>query len=285
MRFLQAVLNFARSRTFRVLLLAGAAFFCLWLVWSPPMKKLAQHNPAKTRLMQIREQQARQAHRRYTVVQKWVPLSQIARPLRLAVMTVEDDIFFQHHGLDWENIWWSLRKNWKRGRYAQGGSTITQQVVKNLYLTPRKSLLRKLKEAVLALRLERTLKKKRILEIYLNVAEWGPGIFGAEAAARRYYHKPAAELTWEEAVALAAVLPSPLKHSPLKPDRFTEFRQSWIKHRLLEKGFLAPEPILGVTDLASVSFTAKAEGAPLPLTETAEAMGNTLAGAATPSQP
>jgi monofunctional biosynthetic peptidoglycan transglycosylase len=147
----------------------------------------------------------------------WTPLSAIDPKLRWAVVTAEDARFFVHDGIDWEATFDALRTNLERGRYARGGSTITQQLAKNLFLSREKSLLRKVREAALAWRLEATLPKRRILELYLNVAEWGPGVYGAEQAARHYLGHPAAYLTWGEAATLAAVLPSPV--NKLNPDR------------------------------------------------------------------
>ncbi len=260
----KTILKFLRSLTFRLLLLAGLAAFCVWLVWAPGLEKLATVQPVRSRLMELRALEAGRQHQAFHPDYRWVPLSRIAPALRQAVLVSEDDMFYRHEGLDWEEIRAAWEQNLRRGRIRRGASTITQQVAKNLFLSPRKNLFRKLKEAVLALRLERTLKKRRILEIYLNIAEWGPGIFGAEAAAQRYFQKPAAELSWEEAVALAAILPSPLKHSPLEPDRFTAFRQNWINQRLLEKGILPPSPILAVTSVTPLPGTDQPQNAPAP---------------------
>jgi monofunctional biosynthetic peptidoglycan transglycosylase len=189
-------------------------------------------------MMKFRQEQASHKHRRYRIRQQWVPLSRISPYLQKAVLIAEDDTFYEHRGVDFQEMLDSLKDNWKRKYYARGGSTITQQVAKNLFLSPRKFLLRKLKEMVLAFRLERALGKKRILEIYLNIAEWGPGIFGAETAAREYFGKSAAEVSLEEAVALAAVLPSPLRHSPVQEGRYLKWRKEMIMSRLERWGNL-----------------------------------------------
>jgi len=145
-------------------------------------------------------------------------------------------------------------QNIKRRRFAFGGSTITQQTARNLYLSPSKNPLRKLKEMLIARRLERELGKRRILEIYLNIAEWGRGIFGAEAAARAYFGKSAAALDPEEAAALAAVLPSPRRWNPAAPGRYVSMRSETILDRMRHSGFLVvddeeyeeePEPKAG----------------------------------------
>lgn len=147
----------------------------------------------------------------------WMPLDRIDPKLRWAVIAAEDGNFWRHEGIDWDATVAAARHNLEKGRYAVGGSTITQQLAKNLFLTREKTLLRKGREAVLAWRLERTLPKRRILELYLNVAEWGEGVYGAEAAARHLLGHSAARMTWGEAATLAAILPSPT--NKLDPDK------------------------------------------------------------------
>ncbi len=147
----------------------------------------------------------------------WTPLDRIDPKLRWAVIASEDANFWRHEGIDWDATVAAAKKNLDQGRYAVGGSTITQQLAKNLFLTRQKTLVRKLREAVLAWRLERALSKRRILELYLNVAEWGEDVYGAEAAARHILGHSAARMTWGEAATLAAILPSPT--NKLDPDR------------------------------------------------------------------
>ncbi|HEY8371008.1 MAG TPA: monofunctional biosynthetic peptidoglycan transglycosylase [Thermodesulfobacteriota bacterium] len=147
----------------------------------------------------------------------WTPLDRIDPKLRWAVIAAEDANFWRHGGIDWDATVAAARYNLEVGRYAVGGSTLTQQLAKNLFLSREKTLLRKAREAILAWRLERALTKRRILELYLNVAEWGDGIFGAEAAARHHLGHSAARMTWGEAATLAAILPSPT--NKLDPDR------------------------------------------------------------------
>jgi monofunctional biosynthetic peptidoglycan transglycosylase len=153
----------------------------------------------------------------------------------------EDHGFYRHHGVEWESARSALVTNWKARRLARGGSTITQQLARNLYLSPSKNPLRKIKELLIARRLEKELGKRRIFEIYLNVAEWGRGIYGAEAASRAYFGKSAADLTPEEAAALAAALPSPRRYSPVKGTRFMERRKSAIVARMRASGYLPEE--------------------------------------------
>lgn len=139
----------------------------------------------------------------------WVPYERISNHLKRAMVAAEDARFVDHEGFDWEGIQQALAKNQKKGRVVAGGSTITQQLAKNLFLTPSRSYLRKAEEALITVMLEAFLDKRRILELYLNVVEWGSGIFGAEAAARRYFGVPAAQLTPEQAARLAAMAPNP----------------------------------------------------------------------------
>lgn len=141
---------------------------------------------------------------------EWRPLTQIASTLQRAVVAAEDDRFYEHHGFDVAAIQRALRINLKRGKYAFGGSTITQQLAKNLYLSASKNPFRKLKELMIALQLENCLRKERILELYLNVVQWGPNIFGAEAAAQFYFQHDAKDLSAAQSAFLATILPNPV---------------------------------------------------------------------------
>ena len=145
-----------------------------------------------------------------------VPLSRISRSLARAVVVAEDSRFYEHSGVDWEAVRGALEKDWDTGSLKHGASTITQQLAKNLYLSSRRTPWRKLREWVIARRLEGALPKRRILELYLNVVEFGPRTFGAEAAARRYFGRPAAALSDFEAATLAAVIPSPRIYDPVR---------------------------------------------------------------------
>src|SRR6185437_1365389 len=135
---------------------------------------------------------------------RWASYTRISPHLKRAVLVAEDDAFWQHEGVDFEQLQESLGVDWTRGRFARGGSTITQQLAKNLYLSPSKNPLRKLRELIIARRLEAELPKARILELYLNVIEWGDGIYGAQAAARTYFHTNASNLDPSESAILAA---------------------------------------------------------------------------------
>lgn len=208
---------------------AACAFYLFWLPWVPELKT---YNPSRTALMDLRKAQARKKGKELQESMVWRDLGEISPNLREAVLLAEDDVFYIHHGFDPEQIKIALKMNWEKKRYAYGGSTITQQLARTLYLTPHKHLLRKIKEAILTAWIEQALGKNRILEIYLNVVEWGDGIYGAEAAARRYYQKGAGDLSARESVALASVLPSPRKWSPLKETAFMKRRRENILSRM-----------------------------------------------------
>ncbi len=167
-----------------------------------------------------------------------MPYTQISNNLRRAVLVAEDSAFFDHEGLDLKQIRASLEMNWEEGRFTRGASTITQQLAKNLYLTPSKNPVRKLKELLITRRLEAALTKRRILEIYLNVIEWGDGIFGAEAASRAYFGKPASALTADEAALLAGAIINPRVHNPAHPTARLRRRQEIIARRM---GIKPPE--------------------------------------------
>lgn len=166
-------------------------------------------DPGTTRFMEIRlaELQAKRPDAR--LQQQWVPYARISAHLKRAIIAAEDAKFVDHEGFDWEGIQKAMEKNQKRGRTVAGGSTISQQLAKNLFLTPTKSYFRKAEEAVITLMLENLWSKRRIFEVYLNVIEWGNGVFGAEAAARHYYGIGAGQLGPEQAARLAGIVPNP----------------------------------------------------------------------------
>ena len=202
---------------------------------------LARHDPGTTALMRQRAREAADAGRPWRPQRHWVPYERISPHLRRAVLIAEDDAFFSHDGLDWNEIQASARKDLATGRIARGGSTITQQLAKNLWLSTSRSPLRKLEEVFLALRLERALGKKRIFELYLNVIEWGDGVFGADAAARRWFGTSAGALDARQSVRLAAVIINPRRFSPLEPPRRIERRVRIIAGRMRRRGELSEE--------------------------------------------
>jgi monofunctional biosynthetic peptidoglycan transglycosylase len=178
------------------------------------VRALRLTNPTTTGVIEQRRREAERRGRKAARVQAWIPLSRIARPLIQAVVVAEDGRFFDHRGVDWDAIRESARSNWERRALARGGSTITQQLAKNLFFTTARTPLRKLQEIVVARWLEEDLDKQRILELYLNVIEWGDGVYGCEAAAQRYFGKSASALDASEAAGLAAIIPSPRRMNP-----------------------------------------------------------------------
>jgi monofunctional glycosyltransferase len=200
---------------------------------------LARQTPRFTSLMRARAAAAARAGQHYRVDQRWVSYDRISPTLRRAVLIAEDDAFFSHDGLDWNEMRAAARANLRRGRVVRGGSTITQQLAKNLYLGEERTLLRKLREILLARRLERALSKRRIFELYLNLIEWGDGIFGIEAAAHRHFGVSASDLSPRQAALLAAVIINPRRYSPVEPSRRIESRMRMILSRMRRRGFLS----------------------------------------------
>jgi monofunctional biosynthetic peptidoglycan transglycosylase len=206
------------------------------------VRPLATTNPASTAFMALRAREAGAAGKKVRTVQRWVPYERVSPHLRRAVLVAEDGAFFQHEGIDFDELEKSFEENWRQGRIARGGSTITQQLAKNLYLSPSKNPLRKITEFLIARRLEAELSKRRILELYLNVIEWGDGIWGAEAAARAYFAVPASAVTPDQAALLAAAIVNPRRYSPATPSTFLRRRQQLILQRMGEVEPPAPGP-------------------------------------------
>lgn len=211
---------------------AAFAFLAYAYLTLPDVRVLAAGNPTTTAFIELRARQARAEGRTPRRVQQWVNYRRISPDLTRAVLTAEDDAFFHHEGVDFEQLQESIEVDWSRGQLVRGASTITQQLAKNLYLSPSKNPLRKLRELIIARRLEAELSKARILELYLNVIEWGDGVYGAEAAARTYFHRPAASLQPEQAALLAASIINPRLLSPAHPSARLLKRQQLILHRM-----------------------------------------------------
>jgi len=180
----------------------------------PDTAPLAARNPTSTAFIDLRRAEAEAAGKPFRLRQQWRPLAAISRYLRASVIYAEDYNFYHHDGVDWQAIEHALSTDLHRGALSIGGSTITQQLAKNLYLSPRRSLFRKAREVLIAFALEDELSKQRILELYLNVVEWGDGVFGAEAAARTWFHHSAQSLSPAEAARLATALPNPFTRAP-----------------------------------------------------------------------
>jgi len=205
----------------------------------PDVRPLRHENPTTTAFIEIRDQEALAKGLKPRRVQRWVSYQHISPELKRAVLVAEDDAFFQHEGVDFEQLQESIEVDWARGKFSRGASTITQQLAKNLYLSPSRDPLRKLRELIIARRLEAELKKARILELYLNVIEWGDGIYGAEAASRVYFQSPAALLNSREAALMAGAIINPRVYSPAHPNARLLRRQQLILRRM---GGVSPPP-------------------------------------------
>src|SRR5271154_4523384 len=205
----------AKPRLLRAAILWIVALVAgLYALCGAGMVLLRWINPWTTAVQMERHVQALRAHRAYTKRYEFVSLASISPNLQHAVVAAEDGRFRQHHGFDWVEMQKVIEDDVKRQRVGRGGSTITQQLVKNLFLTTERSFVRKGVESSLVPLVEALLTKDRILELYLNVIEWGPGIYGAEAASEYYYRVPALEVSREQAARLAAGIPAPVKRKP-----------------------------------------------------------------------
>jgi monofunctional biosynthetic peptidoglycan transglycosylase len=210
----------------------GFAFLSYSYITLPDVRPLKTSNPQTTAFMELRAGESGAKGQPPRHVQHWAGYDRISPNLQRAVTIAEDDAFWKHEGVDLDQLQQSLELDWARGRFTRGGSTITQQLAKNLYLSPSKNPMRKLRELIIARRLEAELTKTRILELYLNVIEWGDGIYGADAAARTYFRKSAGELDPEESALLAAAIVNPRLFNPAKPSRGMLRRQQLILKRL-----------------------------------------------------
>ncbi|MDO8494242.1 MAG: monofunctional biosynthetic peptidoglycan transglycosylase [Deltaproteobacteria bacterium] len=215
------------KKSFRWSSAAFAIFLLLLFVSSviyvPHIFYWKYFNPKETALM--REKGG-------AIIQTWVPLRRISPALRQAVIVAEDGTFYEHHGIDFFEMKEAIRTNWHKKRLARGGSTITMQLAKNLFLSSEKSVWRKIREVPLVFLIETVWSKNRILELYLNVVEWGPNLYGAQAAAQYYFGKSASELDKEEAIVLAALLPNPNRLSKPASSNSLEKRMESILRRM-----------------------------------------------------
>jgi len=214
--------------------LLGILFLGYTYCTLPDVSYLRKNNPHQTALMEFRKKQGNISQIRH----QWIPLSQIPKKFQQCVIVAEDASFWVHKGIDWYEVREALKRNFTSGEFQRGGSTITQQLAKNLFLTPHKRVSRKIREWFIARELEKHLKKSRILELYLNSIEWGRGIFGIKAAAKYYFHKSPGRLTLDEMVRLAAVLPNPLRWRPDRLSRTVRWRSKEILRRMLRFHFV-----------------------------------------------
>lgn len=218
-----------------LVLVIGGFYFYLGL---PEVSDLKNKNPRSTSLMVQRYREAKKSNKTFRIRQKWIDFEAMPKLLRETVRVTEDASFYQHKGIDFEELKAAIKKNWQKGEYARGASTITQQLAKNLYLSTEKSIIRKVKELLITLRLEKDLHKDRIFELYLNVIEWGPGIFGVEMAAEHYFNKAVGQLTLEEIVRLVAVIPQPLKINPTENSDWLKWKARWILDALRRYAYI-----------------------------------------------
>jgi monofunctional biosynthetic peptidoglycan transglycosylase len=236
----------------------------------PDVRVLATTNPTTTAFMKLREEEAASEGRKLRHLHRWVAYSRISKNLQRAVLVAEDSRFFEHEGVDLEELRKSIEINMERGAAVRGASTITQQLAKNLYLSPSRDPLRKLRELIIARRLETALQKARILEIYLNVIEWGDGIWGAEAAARQYFGVSAASLSREQAALLAGAIINPRVLNPARPTRRLLARQRIILARM---GGVEPPVPLPVAPVPDQSVVPSEPSSDLPVEEPADSEG------------
>jgi monofunctional biosynthetic peptidoglycan transglycosylase len=192
-----------------VIIVVMALSYHAWILFR--ITRLRHTNPTTTNLIEQRADLVIDRGSTPKRKQTWIPYQRISSHLVRAVLVGEDIRFFRHSGIDWTGVHLAMKKNWEEKRFARGGSSISQQLAKNLFLSPAKNPLRKLHEMIIAWEMEQILGKRRILELYLNVIEWGDGIYGAEAAARHYFGVSASSLDPEQAAFLAAIIPTPLK--------------------------------------------------------------------------
>jgi monofunctional glycosyltransferase len=240
----------------------------------PDVRVLKTANPTTTAFMALREQEAARRGEPVRREQRWVKYARISQHLKRAVLVTEDSKFWQHEGVDFESMRDAMETDWERGEFARGASTLTQQLAKNLYLSPSKNPIRKWKELLIARRLEAELSKQRIFELYLNVIEWGDGIWGAEAASRSYFRKPAADLSPQESALLAAAIANPRLLDPAHPSARLRRRQQMIMRRM---GAVTPPPVLAEPPLLPMEA--------LPLVPEADPAAPSGAPAALPGVP
>lgn len=211
---------------------AGMAWVAYAYLTLPDVRPLIRTNPASTAFMDLRADEAREAGKPVQKRQRWIAYRRVSPLLTRAVLVAEDAAFWQHEGVDYDELQKSIELDWARGQLTRGASTITQQLAKNLYLSPSRNPLRKLRELVIARRLEAELSKTRIFELYLNVIEWGDGVYGIEAAAQTYFHKSAGSLGAAEAALLAGAIINPRLLNPAHPTPRLLRRQQLILRRM-----------------------------------------------------
>jgi monofunctional biosynthetic peptidoglycan transglycosylase len=219
------ILGWSLAALLAALLLVQAWYYAQILWW-------AQEAPARTAFMERRLEQLRAKNPKAALRHQWTPYGSISMSLKRAVVAAEDAKFIQHEGFDWEAIQKAMERNERKGRVVAGASTISQQLAKNLFLSGERSWVRKGQEAVITAMLEQAMSKRRILELYLNFAEWGEGVFGAEAAARYHFGVSASALDEEQAAYLAAILPSPRRYDRGRLTDYIASRMDTIREHM-----------------------------------------------------
>jgi len=229
----------ARIRVLLWPVVVCAVLFAVYeaVTW-PDVMSLKKQNPKTTAFIELYKKRQIRKGKKPVVYWQWAPLSQMSPNLRRAVLVSEDLNFYNHHGFDFRELYYALQEAWEEGELTRGASTITQQTAKNLWLSPSRNPFRKIKEAILTIQLEIDLPKPRILEIYLNVAEFGPGVYGAKAASQYYFKKSPAELTENQAAQLAASLPKPRLWHPGSESKTYARRVGIIEARMQKHSYL-----------------------------------------------
>jgi monofunctional biosynthetic peptidoglycan transglycosylase len=240
---------------------AGFGYVAYVYLTLPDVRPLASRNPTTTAFMELRDREARAAGRTPRRVQRWVSYRRISPNLTRAVLVAEDAAFWDHDGVDYAELQKSIEIDWQRGALTRGASTITQQLAKNLYLSPSRNPIRKLRELLITRRLEAELSKARILELYLNVIEWGDGIYGVEAASQAYFGVPASALDPDQAALLAGAIINPRVHNPARPTARLVSRQKIIRGRMR---VVTPPPAPPEPPVAGVPLPSLGEAAPPP---------------------
>jgi monofunctional biosynthetic peptidoglycan transglycosylase len=250
------------GRIAAALMVAAFAIAAYVYLTIPDVRPLGDAPPTTTAFIELRAREAVARGEKPRRVQRWVAYGRISNHLKRAVLVAEDSAFWDHEGVDVAEIKKSIETNIERGRLARGGSTITQQLAKNLYLSPSRNPVRKLRELFIARRLEAELSKRRILELYLNLIEWGSGVYGAEAAAQTHFHRSASALGPEQSALLAAAIINPRAYSPSDPNTRLRRRQQIILRRM---GAVEPPPAIDTASIeSSIGSSNASEGLAAP---------------------
>lgn len=268
-----------------VLLVAVPAL--LWLT-SPDGSEYAEAWPERTAYMELRVRQAREEGRELAIRYRPVPLGSVPEPVRRAVRVSEDAAFYQHGGVDWHEVQAAVRKAWREEEAPRGASTLTMQLARNLYLSPERSPWRKLREVLIAVKMEGALEKRRIFELYLSVIELGPGVFGVEAASRHYWGVSVAALGPARAAELAATIPSPLRDNPSTASRRFVWRSSLVARRAFRDTASVDSAVAGLGSgryPPEEAFGGDTGGAGLPHVDTVARPGSDTAVADTAGPP